>query len=106
MTTKKNGRKCRKHMPHLMDPKVIFDDNDVERVLKAMGSKYSLEKRQRLLLKQEINRGLELSRKSYQHHEYHAPHKVIDYCKRILAGVAEITAVLRDIPNVRYELAK
>jgi len=106
MTAKKNGRKCRKHMPHLKDPKVVFDDNDVERVLKAMGSKYSLEKRQRLLLKREINRSLAFSRKSYQSREYHARRKVIDYCKRIQVAVAEITAVLRDIPNVRYELAK
>jgi hypothetical protein len=106
MAAKKNGRKRRNHASRLIYPKFVFEDDDVERVLKAMGSNYSLGNQEQVQLKQEINRCLAFSNKCYQHHDYHAPHKVIDYCKRIQVGVAKIAAVLQEVPNVRYELAK
>jgi hypothetical protein len=74
MTADKKGHKRPKHAPQHANPKVTLDDNDIERVLKVMGSNYSLAKPEQRLLKEQINRGLEFANKLYQHHEYHTPH--------------------------------
>jgi len=99
MAAKKNGRK---RAPR---PKFRLDDDDIERVLKAMGSA-DLDKKQRLLLKRKINICLELAGKNSQYHEYHIPHKVIDDCQRIQTAVAALSTTLREPPNILYELAK
>ena len=99
MTAKKNGRNRARR------PKFRLNDDDIERVLKAMGSA-DLDKKQRLLLKRKINICLELAGKNSQYHEYHIPHKVIDDCQRIQTAVVALSTTLREPPNILYELAK